>query len=163
MAVISRLVLKEEPVFHDDEDQVSEAEVEDLDRDEGDFDDEKDMDDEEDDYDDDDDDSQNSADDQSSESHASSLNNNGEGQENSPSVIVTEEFVEEPKFVSLYTGPGTQFEAKHLEPATVYQFRVCAVNNAGPSDWSNSVEVREIDTMYQFKFHGRGFLPWRVI
>ena len=38
-------------------------------------------------------------------------------------------------------GPSKCFEAKSLEPATTYQFRVCAVNSAGASDWSEITEA----------------------
>lgn len=142
MCVISRAVLKEEFSTQDDDDQISDAEIEDLEKDDEDFDDEKDIDDD-DEYDDDSQDD--SVDDQTSESHASSLNKNVRDHvlENVQSaVIVTEEMVENPEFLRLYNGIGTQFEAKNLEPSTLYQFRVCAVNNAGPSEWSNCVESR---------------------
>ena len=33
------------------------------------------------------------------------------------------------------------FSSRSLEPATTYQFRVCAVNSAGASDWSELTEA----------------------
>ena len=60
----------------------------------------------------------------------------------------TEEMVDDddvlPKellFTNIYTGPSRTFEARSLEPATTYQFRVCAVNSAGASDWSELTEA----------------------
>jgi len=44
-------------------------------------------------------------------------------------------------FTNIYTGPSRSFEARSLEPATTYQFRVCAVNSAGASDWSELSEA----------------------
>lgn len=46
------------------------------------------------------------------------------------------------KFVTLYSGPQSSFEARNLNPATTYLFRVGAVNAAGPSNWSEGVEVQ---------------------
>lgn len=46
----------------------------------------------------------------------------------------------EPQFSPLYSGSGRIYEARSLEPATTYLFRVCAVNSAGASEWSDSVE-----------------------
>eukprot|EP00095_Tigriopus_kingsejongensis_P003703 maker-scaffold382_size189932-snap-gene-0.26 protein:Tk03703 transcript:maker-scaffold382_size189932-snap-gene-0.26-mRNA-1 annotation:"fibronectin type-iii domain-containing protein 3a" len=48
----------------------------------------------------------------------------------------------EPDFQIAYTGTANQFEAKSLEPASVYHFRLCAINGAGHSAWSNLTEIR---------------------
>jgi hypothetical protein len=51
---------------------------------------------------------------------------------------------DEPKelqFTKLYTGSGRTFDARSLEPATTYLFRLCAVNSAGASEWSEPSEA----------------------
>merc|ERR1719412_2122155 len=52
-----------------------------------------------------------------------------------------DELPKELLFTNIYTGPSRSFDARSLEPATTYQFRVCAVNSAGASDWSDLTEV----------------------
>ena len=36
---------------------------------------------------------------------------------------------------------NSNFHYRSLEPATTYQFRVCAVNSAGASEWSEITEA----------------------
>ena len=49
-----------------------------------------------------------------------------------------------PEFVQIYCGSARAYDARNLDPATTYLFRVCAVNSAGPSEWSPN---REVTTM----------------
>ncbi len=55
---------------------------------------------------------------------------------------IVDEDVASPEFVKIYGGPNLNFDAKSLEPAALYYFRICAVNAAGQSEWSNSTETR---------------------
>lgn len=55
--------------------------------------------------------------------------------------VIDDELPKELLFTNIYTGPNRTFEARSLEPATTYQFRVCAVNSAGASDWSELTET----------------------
>ncbi|XP_059082249.1 fibronectin type-III domain-containing protein 3A-like isoform X2 [Tigriopus californicus] len=57
-------------------------------------------------------------------------------------AVIFEEVVRGSEYHTIYTGAALQFEAKGLEPACVYHFRMCAVNAAGPSLWSNDTEIR---------------------
>ena len=49
--------------------------------------------------------------------------------------------LEPPEFVTIYNGNQSSFEARNLDPATTYMFRVCASNAAGSSGWSSSTKV----------------------
>ena len=56
-------------------------------------------------------------------------------------LLDDDELPKELLFTNIFTGPSRSFEARSLEPATTYQFRVCAVNSAGASEWSEITEA----------------------
>ena len=58
-------------------------------------------------------------------------------------VLLVEEEEEEKELYweNLYQGKNDSYQARNLEPATVYLFRVSAINSAGASVWSEPVEV----------------------
>ena len=47
----------------------------------------------------------------------------------------------EPEYIQLYCGINRSYDARNLDAATTYTFRVCAVNAAGTSEWSPAKEV----------------------
>ncbi len=61
-----------------------------------------------------------------------------------PEVAQQPEVNKAPEFVQIYCGSARAYDARNLDPASTYLFRVCAVNSAGPSEWSPN---REITTM----------------
>jgi hypothetical protein len=51
--------------------------------------------------------------------------------------------------------PDNEFTIKGLQDGKEYEFRVAAVNKAGPGDWaetSEAIEARPADCMYRFFF-----------
>ena len=55
--------------------------------------------------------------------------------------MVFEEECENVEWKSAYAGSATHFELRSLVPAATYSLRVCALNSAGKSEWSNEVAV----------------------
>ena len=49
---------------------------------------------------------------------------------------------EDSVYCQLYKGPASSFEAKGLEPATAYCFRVSAANSVGPGPWNDGARAR---------------------
>ena len=47
----------------------------------------------------------------------------------------------EPEYIQIYSGISQSYDARNLDPATTYVFRVCAINSAGTSEWSPTKEV----------------------
>ncbi len=47
----------------------------------------------------------------------------------------------DPEYIPIYSGISQSYDARNLDPATTYVFRVCAVNAAGTSEWSPTKEV----------------------
>ena len=56
-------------------------------------------------------------------------------------AAIVDELVKEPAFKTIYTGSQASYEARNLDPATTYMFRVCATNSAGSSEWSTGTEA----------------------
>ncbi len=71
-----------------------------------------------------------------------------EAEEEGEEELVTLVEVPDPQWISLYSGQANKHEARSLEPATLYRFRVCAHNSAGMSEWSGSSEVRITEVIF---------------
>ena len=69
----------------------------------------------------------------SSQSEQANNNNNNQQQQQLGSELV--------KFETVYKGGNSHHEARNLDPATTYLFRVSAANAAGTSEWSTETAV----------------------